>query len=393
MNDTKPKITVVGSGYVGMAMSAFLSQICNVTVYDIDLKRVKLINQGISTVDEAEIHEFLNTKNLNLHATSCKKEAFKNAQFIILAVPTNFDEVKNFFDTSILDQIIKDIKNIDNTATIIIKSTIPIGYTSNQCRIYNTDSIIFSPEFLREGQSLYDCLNPSRIILGSNSKEAQMFAKLLSDASEIDDPKILFMSSKEAESVKLFSNSYLAMRVAFFNELDSFSYGKGLNTKNIIEGVSSDPRIGDYYNNPSFGYGGYCLPKDTKQLLNSFENIPQILIEATINSNAIRKNYLRDMIIKLKPNNVGIYRLIMKADSDNFRYSAILDLINGLKDKGINLIIYEPNYEEELFENIRVLKDIGHFKKISDIIVANRSDHALNDVRDKIFTRDIFGVS
>ena len=393
MIDKKYKVTVVGSGYVGMAMSVLLAQKCDVKVYDIDKDRIKLINQKCSPINEKGIEEFFNDKNLEIYATSNKEEAFENANYIVLAVPTNFDDSKNSFDTSILDNVISDVKSINNSATVIIKSTIPIGYTSNICKIYKTESIIYSPEFLREGKTLFDSLYPSRIILGSNSNEAKEFAKLLCDASEIENPKVLFISSTEAESVKLFSNTYLAMRVAFFNELDSFAYGNNLNTKNIIEGVSLDSRIGHYYNNPSFGYGGYCLPKDTKQLLSSFKDIPQKLIEATINSNQIRKQYLIDELINKKPGNIGIYRLIMKTGSDNFRYSAILDVLKGLKQKNINIIIYEPSFKEDSFENIKVVKDLDNFKSISDIIVANRAEPLLDDVREKIFTRDIFGVS
>lgn len=383
------KITVVGSGYVGMSISVLLSQKNLVTVFDIDESRVKKINNRQSTVRDELIDEYLLNKELNLTATNNQDAAYKDADFVIMGLPTDFNEKENSFDTSILDQEIKSALEKNNKCFIIIKSTIPIGHTNNLRKTFNTNRILYSPEFLREGNALADNLKPSRIIVGDYTEEAQIFGKLLKSASE-NNSNLIFMNSSEAESVKLFSNSYLAMRVAFFNELDSFALSKNLQTKNIIDGMSLDNRIGFDYNNPSFGYGGYCLPKDTKQLLSNFNNVPQSLIKSIVDSNKKRKDFIADKIINSGKNTIGFYRLIMKSGSDNFRSAAIQGIIKRIKNSEIKMYIYEPLLNDEKFENISVIKDIEEFKSRSELIITNRISEDLKDVSEKIFSRDIF---
>jgi UDPglucose 6-dehydrogenase len=383
------KITVVGSGYVGMSISVLLSQKNLVTVFDIDESRVKKINNRQSTVRDELIDEYLLNKELNLTATNNQDAAYKDADFVIMGLPTDFNEKENSFDTSILDQEIKSALEKNNKCFIIIKSTIPIGHTNNLRKTFNTNRILYSPEFLREGNALADNLKPSRIIVGDYTEEAQIFGKLLKSASE-NNSNLIFMNSSEAESVKLFSNSYLAMRVAFFNELDSFALSKNLQTKNIIDGMSLDNRIGFDYNNPSFGYGGYCLPKDTKQLLSNFNNVPQSLIKSIVDSNKTRKDFIADKIINSGKNTIGFYRLIMKSGSDNFRSAAIQGIIKRIKNSDIKMYIYEPLLNDEKFENISVIKDIEEFKSRSELIITNRISEDLKDVSEKIFSRDIF---
>jgi UDPglucose 6-dehydrogenase len=389
----KKKITIVGSGYVGMSLSVLLSQKNDVTVLDIDEERVDKINNGKSTIDDADIDNFIDKKNLYLSATSDKKKAYTFADFIIVATPTNYDSKINEFDTSILDMVVRDAISINKNATIIIKSTIPIGYTKKLQEKFSSTNIIFSPEFLREGQALKDNLFPSRIVIGSDCKNAIEFGNLLKEGASKKDIKILYMSSNEAEAVKLFANSYLAMRVAFFNELDSYSLTNRLDTKKIIEGLSYDERIGDGYNNPSFGYGGYCLPKDTKQLLSEFKNIPQNIIEAIILSNQTRIDFIAGEIKKTKPQQVGFYRLVMKQGSENVRSSATIELLKKLKELGIKIIIYEPNIHDTKILNCENFTNLESFKTAASIIVANRIHSEIKDVKNKVFSRDIFGVN
>lgn len=385
------RVTVVGSGYVGMSLGVMLAQQNKVTILDINEERVKMVNNRKSTVYDPEITNFLNTKKLNITATTIREKAYKDADFIIVATPTDYNEDSNFFDTSAVDSVVNDALSFNKNSLIIIKSTLPIGHTNKLNNRFNTNKIIFSPEFLREGQALKDNLYPERIIIGAEEKLAKDFAGLLCDCSEKKDISIQYVNSDEAESIKLFANTYLAMRVAFFNELDSFALAKNLNSKNIIEGVCLDSRIGDSYNNPSFGYGGYCLPKDTKQILASYKNIPQALIESIVLSNKVRKNFLAQTIIKIQPSVVGVYRLVMKKDSDNFRYSAVQDILEILTKEKIQVVIYEPDLVHENFLNSKVIKSLKEFKKISNIIISNRIDEELNDVLGKVFTRDIFG--
>lgn len=382
------KITIVGSGYVGFSLSILLSQQNEVLVYDIDKERVSKINNKISPIVDSGCEFFLKNKRLKLKATSCKDKAYKNCDFIIVATPTNYDENSNFFDVSTIDGVLDDISSRDSSATIIIKSTIPVGYTEQVTKKYKKN-ILFSPEFLREGSALHDNLEPARIIISSNSSEAIKFVQILNNCASKENIPVLYMSPKEAESVKLFSNSYLAMRVAFFNELDTYALENKLNPKNIIDGVCSDDRIGNGYNNPSFGYGGYCLPKDTKQLLSNFQNIPQNLIQSIIESNETRIKYISEKIFNQKPKVVGIYRLTMKSDSDNFREASIIKVIENLSAKNISIIIYEPLLESS-YNNFEVCTDLKHFKNISDIIIANRASKDLDDVSRKVFSRDIF---
>jgi len=389
--DKEIKITVVGSGYVGMSLAVLLSKKNSVTVLDINKSRVELINKRKSTVADKEIDLFLKDKSLKLVATLNKKEAYAEANFIIIATPTNYDEKKNYFDTSSVQEVIGDAININSNALIVIKSTIPIGFTDSLQKKYDTERIIFSPEFLREGKALFDNLYPSRIVIGSKNKLGKEFSELLSMSALKKDIITVFTNSSEAEAIKLFANTYLAMRVAFFNELDSFSLHNDLNTKSIIDGVCSDERVGNYYNNPSFGYGGYCLPKDTKQLLASFEDIPNSLIKSIVDSNKIRKDFLAEHILRKKPKVVGFYRLAMKQDSDNFRDSAILGIIDSIKLSGVQIIIYEPDITEDEFIGYDIVKNIFEFKESSDIIVANRNSMELNDCLSKVFTRDVHG--
>lgn len=381
------KILVFGLGYVGLANAILLSQSNQVIGIEVNEEKINLINNKKSPLRDEYIESYLAEKDLNFTAQKDYENDLKDADLAILALPTNYDEKTKFFDTSFVDEAIENIKRINGDLPILIKSTIPVGYTAGQRKKYASDNIIFSPEFLREGKALYDSLNPSRIIVGDKTELGQKIAKLYEDQA-INNPEVLYMDSTEAEAVKLFANTYLAMRVSYFNELDTFAEIKGLSTKDIIEGVSTDPRIGNYYNNPSFGYGGYCLPKDSKQLYANFENVPNSMFGAVIESNQIRKDYISDRILKDKPKTVGIYRLVMKKDSDNFRKSAIFDVIENIKDK-TEVVIYEPNLDVEYFEGLRLENDLEEFKKL-DIIVANRLADELLDVKDKVYTRDIF---
>jgi UDPglucose 6-dehydrogenase len=386
------KITVVGLGYVGLSLAILLSQNHEVIGLDISEDKVGKINNKISPIKDNEIIEYLKNKNLNFTATTNKELAYKNAEVVFVATPTDYNPETNYFDTSSVDEVIEDVLKMNDNALIVIKSTIPIGYTERKRREFNTDRIIFSPEFLREGKALYDNLYPSRIVVGDKTEKGEKIAKLLLEGAIKRDVPVFLMGSTEAEAVKLFSNTYLAMRVAFFNELDTFAEMKGLNTLEIIKGVCSDPRIGDFYNNPSFGYGGYCLPKDTKQILADYlgNGVPNILIKAIVESNVIRKKHIAEMIANKKPRVVGIYRLAMKKDSDNFRHSSILDVIDYLKEKGISMLIYEPLIKEDSFRGIKVEKKFDSFIKESDLIVANRLYEELKVVEEKIYTRDLF---
>ena len=387
----KNKIAVVGSGYVGMSLAVLLAQNNDVTVLDIDHDRVEKINNKISTVADKEIETYLAEKNLLIKATSDQKKAFIDASFIIIAIPTNYDNDKKHFDTESLDQVVKEAVEVNSDALIIIKSTLPIGHTQSLQKKFNTKNIIFSPEFLREGKALIDNLYPSRIIVGSKSKLARDFANLLFKSAIKKDVEVMFMRSSEAESVKLFANSYLAMRVAFFNELDSFGMANNLDVKNIIEGICSDTRIGTGYNNPSFGYGGYCLPKDTKQLLSDFNKVPQTLVESIVLSNEIRKDFISEQILMKSPDVVGFYRLVMKKGSDNFRSSAIQGIMKRVKSRGIEIFIYEPTLEEDTFLGFEIIHNINDFISSTDVIVANRMSDELSSAKEKVLTRDLFG--
>lgn len=381
------KIVVFGLGYVGLANAILLSQSNEVIGIDTNEEKINLINQKKSPLTDDLIISYLAEKDLNLRVTNQYKNHLQDAELAIIAVPTNYDEDSRYFDTSFVDEVINNIKKENENLPILIKSTIPVGYTKGQREKFACENIIFSPEFLREGKALYDSLNPSRIIVGDRTDLGQKIANLYKKEAQ-NDPEVLFMDSTEAEAVKLFANTYLAMRVSYFNELDTFAEIKGLSTKDIIEGVSADPRIGNYYNNPSFGYGGYCLPKDSKQLYANFENVPNAMFGAVIDANQIRKDYISDRILRDKPQTVGIYRLVMKKDSDNFRKSAIFDVINNIKNQ-TQIIIYEPNIDEDYFEGLKIENNLDDFKK-ADIIVANRLDYELLDVKDKVYTRDIF---
>lgn len=381
------KILVFGLGYVGLANAILLSQSNEVIGIETDEEKINLINQRKSPLNDEMIIDYLNNKDLDLIATKNYEDHLLDSDLAIIAVPTNYDENTRYFDTSFVDDVITNIKNDNEDLPILIKSTIPVGYTKGQREKFACQNIIFSPEFLREGKALADSLNPSRIIVGDKTDIGKNIANLYKKES-LNDTEVLYMDSTEAEAVKLFANTYLAMRVSYFNELDTFAEMKGLSTKDIIMGVSADPRIGNYYNNPSFGYGGYCLPKDSKQLYANFENVPNAMFKAVIDANKIRKSYISDRILRDDPKTVGIYRLIMKKDSDNFRKSAIFDVINNIKDK-TKVQIYEPNLDEDYFEGLRVVNDLAEFKK-SDIIVANRLDQELLDVKEKVYTRDIF---
>lgn len=384
------KIAVAGTGYVGLSLATLLSQKNEVVALDVIPEKVEKINNRISPIQDKEIEEYFKTKELNLRATLDYKDAFDGAKYVIISTPTNYDEQTHFFDTSSVQDVIEKVISLNLDTTMVVKSTIPVGFIEEMKKKYHIDNIMFSPEFLREGKALYDNLYPSRIVVGEKSPCAEEFANLLKECSLKEDVIIKYMNSTEAEAVKLFANTYLALRVAYFNELDTYAELKGLNTKDIIDGVCLDPRIGNFYNNPSFGYGGYCLPKDTKQLLANYKNIPENLIEAIVKSNDTRKRHITDMILSKNPTVVGIYRLTMKSNSDNFRASAIQSVIKNLKEENVRVVIYEPTLTVSTFDDLDVIKNLSEFKKISDVIVVNRLDECLNDVHEKIYTRDLY---
>lgn len=386
------KVSIFGLGYVGLANALLLSQSADVKAYDIMTNKINMLNEKKSPLEDLEIHEFLSREDLNIEFTSDFEAVVNHGEYLIIATPTDYDEKRNYFDTSTVEDVISRALTIRPESTFIIKSTVPVGYTSEIKEQFRTDNIIFSPEFLREGKALYDNLYPSRIVVGENSERGQEIANMFKENTRKPDVKVLLTNPTEAEAIKLFSNTYLALRVAYFNELDTYAEIRGLDSKQIIKGVGLDPRIGSHYNNPSFGYGGYCLPKDTKQLRANYENVPSNIIGAIVDANTTRKDFIAEQIIAKNPKVVGIYRLTMKSNSDNFRYSSIQGIMKRIKAKGIEVVVYEPTLDAEDFYNSKVIKDFNEFKEVSDVIVSNRLEDVLKDVEEKVYTRDIFGT-